>query len=178
MRNDDLNVRSARIGLFACQHFIKDDAERIDIGATVERHAFGLFRADIVRAAERGAIFRQPVVRLGLLGHPEIGEHRGSIPAEQDVCRLDVAVNDVFSVHIFQAATDRFHQFQGLVRTHTLYNPVLEIATLQIFHGEIVPLAGDANVINGDDVVMFQGGDNTAFIDKAGGLKNIVELFR
>jgi hypothetical protein len=60
------------------------------------------------------------------------------------------------SVHVCQATPDRLHQIQSLVRIHAPDYPILEIAALKIFHGEVMPLACNTDVVDGNDIVMIQ----------------------
>ena len=162
--------------LLADQHFIQDDAEPVDVGPSVQWLAFRLFRAEVIGAAQRGVVQCQPDVLVQLLGDSEIGEYRGSILAKQDVRRLDIAVDDAPAMQEIEAIANDLHQFERRLGAHSRADALLQVAVLEVFHGNIVPLADDADIVDGDDVAVIQRGDDPAFVAEAAGLNGVVDI--
>ena len=90
----------------------QDAAERVDVGASVDLPALGLLRRRVADRADELAGGRQPADRAGVLGEPEVGEVdvierlRRSPVDEQDVGRLDVAVDEPEPVRRVERARD------------------------------------------------------------------------
>ena len=99
-----LYVRRAGKGLAACQQFVKDNAQRIDVGPVIERLAFRLLRAEIVGASQGPAIQRQVLIGRQLLGDAEVGEPYRTVRMKKNVGRLYVPVNDASAMDEVQAA--------------------------------------------------------------------------
>ncbi|BAT11810.1 Os10g0534600, partial [Oryza sativa Japonica Group] len=80
------------------QHLEEDDAEGVDVGAVGELPRLEVLRVEVAEAAlHRRAHVRLPR-RWPDAGQPEVGHLRHEAVAEEDVRRLDVAVDDVIGV--------------------------------------------------------------------------------
>ena len=104
--------RRARESDVARQHFEHHAAQREEVAAAVEVAARGLLRAHIRRGADGDADLREHHAGRCRRGHqrlanPEVGDDRVAF-VEQDVLRLDVAVDDVAPVRVIEGVS-HFH---------------------------------------------------------------------
>jgi hypothetical protein len=101
------------------EHLEQDAGQGIDVRATVYRVSRRLFRAHVVRGADNESGLCETLC-LGLCcrchrpGDSEIGDD-GDAVGEQDVLRLDVAVDDSVPVSVRQRAGDLTRQSQRFV---------------------------------------------------------------
>src|SRR5579859_1852982 len=87
---------------------------------------------------------------------------------EKNVGGLDVAVDDALSVGGFKAVGDLDADFQELADGHGLSgNAVFERLAFEEFHGDERSTFKLANVVNGADVGVVQGGGGARFAAKA-----------
>ena len=106
---------------FAGEHFVEHHAQRVDVRAVV--HVCGLLdllRRHVVRrahdlpvAGERGVAAAS---RPEDLGDAEVGDLHPALLVEQDVLRLDVAVDDAFVVRELERLADLRDDRQRLAR--------------------------------------------------------------
>ena len=96
MLHRDLERRVPGKGNRAGEHLIEDDPHRVDVGALVDRRAARLFRREVLRGADDRADLRH-LARAGA-GDPEVGHLQPPVRVDDDVVRLDVAVDDAVSV--------------------------------------------------------------------------------
>ena len=68
------DVAVLRVGDLAGQHLVEDAAQRVDVGATVDRVALDLLGGDVVGGPHPQAGPRQASGRPRALGQPEVGE--------------------------------------------------------------------------------------------------------
>ena len=84
-------------GRLAAQHLVEHAAEAVDVGAGVElASAGGLLRAHVGRRSDRAARSRSSVSPLAAVERPrdaEVRDTRAVAAVEQDVLRLDVAMD-------------------------------------------------------------------------------------
>ena len=79
--------------------------ERVDVGPRVDPLVPArLLRAHVGRRADDHAGLGELVVALQGAGDPEIGHQRRTVPGEQDVLGLDVAVDDAVLVGVVERA--------------------------------------------------------------------------
>ncbi len=102
-RHPDLAVGME--GDLADQHLVEDDAERVDVGALVRATAHRLLGGDVVGRPQHPPGRGHPVL-LELAGDAEVGQLRPSLGVDQDVLRLDVAVDHLAGVGDGQPAGD------------------------------------------------------------------------
>ena len=69
--------------------------------------------------------------------------------------RLDITVDDVFPVQKVQTASNHLHQIKSCVSTHSRVDPLFQITILKKFHGYVVPLANNTNVIDSNNVTVI-----------------------
>ena len=109
--------RRAGVRRLTGDHLVGDRRERVDIAARVDRAiAGGLLGAHVVRRAEAEARLCDPRstgVRNGERD-PEVGDH-GLPVVEQDVLRLQVAMNHPVPMRVVECPGDSDRETHGLV---------------------------------------------------------------
>jgi hypothetical protein len=86
-----------------CEHFVKDHAQAVDIGAAVDAmgRARGLLRRHVPRRAGDDAFGAAARSRL-VEGQAEVYEDRRAVGGQEDVGRLHVAVDNEPGVRVGQ----------------------------------------------------------------------------
>ncbi len=104
-------------GNLAGHHFIKDDSERIDIGATVDALAFHLFGRHIARSADNSARAGHAHLRgFERSGEAEIGDVDLIVLADKNVVRLEVTMDDAFGVSSVERFAKLANDFERATR--------------------------------------------------------------
>ncbi len=159
-------------GGVAGQHFVEDDAERVDVGAGVARAFESLLGGHVVEGAHQRA--GNGVLRYADdLGDSEIGENGLPAFGEHDVGRFDVAVDDAFAVGVVEAAQRVFQDAQDFGQRHTLaLDAVLVQAGAQgvafeQFHDHVVDVVLDIEVEDLHNGGMPQPGDGARLAPEA-----------
>ena len=136
--NGDRNGRIAVIRRAARQHFVHDDAERIEVGAAVDLRALGLLGRDIVDGAERLA--REGVLCGGDAGNAEVRDLDAAVLQNHDIMGLDVTVDDAAAVRVLKCLADLRGEVQGLapVERALLLHILLEGNALDQLHDDVV----------------------------------------
>ena len=98
------------------------------------------------------------------LGQPEIQDLRLPAVADEDVGRLDVAVHDAAAVRRIQRIGDLDAQLHNPLRRQRLvFDAVLQRGPFQQLHGDEVLVALAANVVDGANVRVVEGGRGPRF---------------
>ena len=147
------------------QRLVQDQAEAVDVGGAGRRLALRLLRTEVVDRAEGRArdralgVGRQP-------GDPEVGDHRPAVAREQDVARLDVAMDDPADVRHAQRASDVEPDPGRLRRTQPTQPPESgrQVLTLDELHDQERLAVVGAGLETGHDVRVAQhrGGQRLA----------------
>src|SRR5436309_10972913 len=148
----------------ADEALIRDDAERIDVGAAVERLGAGLLRAHVMRRADVRAGARQLAAR-GRLRDPEVGDHRQPVLVEHDVVGLDVAMHDAALVRVREGARHLYQDLPDLGRGERTARGQhgRERLAAQELHDEIDHPAGLADAIDRNDAGVLELGGRAGF---------------
>ena len=114
---DDRLRRRADVGRLAGEHLVRQRAERVDVGAAVDDAiARRLLGAHVLRRAERQSGLRD--ARAAGVGDgegdAEVGDERLAF-LEEDVLRLQIAVDDALAVGVVERAGDRRRDAHGLI---------------------------------------------------------------
>ena len=111
----DLEGVAAAERRVAGEHLIAGDAERVDVAAVIDGLALDLLGAHEQRRAHRGAGRREidGLVRGEAARQAEVGHLRLALPGQQDVLRLDVAVDDPQLAGLVQGGRHLPHDAQG-----------------------------------------------------------------
>ena len=86
------------------QQLVQRGAQRVDVGAVVDRHALGqrLLRTHVTQRPHQVARHRQAGLAVLHVGQPEVGHPHAAATVQQQVARLDVAVDDAHLVGVVQ----------------------------------------------------------------------------
>ena len=201
----NLNFGRGRLELlarqFAGEHLVKHHAQRVNIRAMIHlARRLNLLRRHVLRRAHDTACVGQFGGRAVLLRRlPALADRQVSptiIPnnnlrqtkirhlhaataVQQNILRLDVAVDDALVVRELQRVADLRHDGQRLAGGNAfLRQQLAERDAVHKFHEQIVKSAGLAVVVNGDDVGMVQRGQRAGFFLEPAGELRVVGAFR
>ena len=161
------------------QQLVKQDAERVDVGARINilTRRQGLFRAHILRSSDERSHAREHSVRGQLvgerLGYAEIDNLRCR-PAihlgDQNVRRFQVAVDDGFLMRVLDAFTNMLEEFQSFTNTEFVIIAVCrDRNTRDVLHHEVRrSLGSGAGVEHFSDGGVVHQGQSLAFGLEAG----------
>jgi hypothetical protein len=152
----------------AAEAFVEDGTQRVNIrrradilaaGGLLGRHVAG--RANDT-AGTGGAIL------VELLGQAKVGDFERAVTTEQDISRLEVAVDDPRFVRGVHGTGQRLHQTGSLHRLERMFAELgIERATRAELQGHVRPAVVFADLKNLHDVGMLQAGDSQGFDAKA-----------
>jgi hypothetical protein len=80
------------------QELVSQDAQRPQVDMVGMRLALYHFRREVIERAAQG----RPAIRRGMDGPSKVANLQIAIQAEQDVLGLDIPVDDVFRVKVFE----------------------------------------------------------------------------
>ena len=155
-------------GARAFRHFIEHQAECPDVGAVIDRFTASLLRRHVCRGAQdhappgRAAGQRRRIVvvrsRALHLGQTEVQDLRVAATADEDVRRLDVAVDDAGVVRGVERIGDfdaeRQHRVQR--QAAALGDSLLQRDAFQVLHDDEGAAVLLADVVNRADVGVVQ----------------------
>ena len=168
-RVEGLHGALAPEGPLAREHLVEHGPEREDVGAGVHRLAAHLLGGHVAHGAHHPARLgreghRRDVAPLGGDGvharQPEV-EHLHLARAEQEhVLGLEVAVDDALLVRGGEAARDLERDLDRLAgRQRPVLQPLAERLALQQLHRRVDGALLAAEVVDGEDVRVREGGD-------------------
>ena len=144
------------------QALVEHDAQRVDVGARVDRAAVGLLGREVVGAPDEhvGARDAGLPVRVEGARDPEVGELHGPVAGEEDVLGLDVAVDHPLRLGVGQGAADLGADAGGLGGRQRPLAPDarLEVLPLHELHDEVGALVVLAPVEQVHEVRVRQAG--------------------
>ena len=143
------------------QHFVEHHAQGVNVRALVHvLRVLQLFGRHVVRRADGQAAGRQRDLVLGLaeqLGDAEVGDLHPALRVEQDVLRLDVAVQDAFVVGELERLANLRHEHHRLLRGEPArLHRLAQVYAVHELHQQVEEPAGLAEVMDGDDVRVVQ----------------------
>ena len=155
---------------------IEHDAQRVDVGARVDAVAANLLGRHRVRRAEPGADDGQPALaRVGVqqLGDAEVQQLDHALAADlgdEDVARLEVAVDDAEIVRRLQRGADRLQNLQHLAGREApalvQHRPQVD-ALEQLHHVERAPVGQIVELEDVDDARVLDHVDGARFLHEA-----------
>ncbi len=101
-----LKGRVSNVGRTSDEHLVHHDTEGVDVRTTIHRGTFGLLRREVRRRAHHQAVLGQVVFARHRLGDTEVGHLHLGVGGDQDVARLDVAVNHAIAMRVVQCGCD------------------------------------------------------------------------
>ncbi len=156
----DVAMRVAPKGTTPREQLIEDHAQAEEIRAAIDPVALapGLLGAHVGRSPGQPAF---PAKVLLPERQPEVGYDRLVRRVEQDIGRLDVAVDQVPRMGVVQRLGDRRHQLGRLPKGHpALTQPVCQVGALDVLGDHVAQAGlGPAHVIDGHDVGMVELGE-------------------
>ncbi len=166
---EDHRRRVAGEALPARCHFVQDDTERKEIGARIQGFAAGLFGRHVGHGADRGAHDGRVEARAGIvggasrpdlrgeLGQPEVQDLHLTAFRDEDVCRLDVPVENPFGMRRIQGIGHLDTDIQQVgQRQPIVAQPLVQGFAVQELHGEVTPAILFVEAVNRADVWMIQ----------------------
>jgi hypothetical protein len=148
--------RSAGERLLAGQKFVEHHAGRKNVRTAIDRLSHELLGRHVRGRAEHGTGLR--ILRRLDARDAEVGDFDLAIGPDDDIRRLDVAVNDAKIVGIIECAEQFAHDARDLFHRKTLVlrKMVLQFASDHELHRDKRGIAVLAEIINGDDVRMIE----------------------
>ncbi len=159
--HDGVQVRRRLERRPARQQLIEDGAQRVDVAGRPNLLALaaGLLGRHVRRRPHDGARGRLANV-VELLGQTEVGDFGRAVLRQQDVGRLQVAVNDAFVVRCLHGAGQRLQQACGLpCRQRGAVELPVQAAAGTELQGEEGPAVVLADLVDLDDVRVLEAGD-------------------
>ena len=175
--NADVHLHALRwrgevfLGALAGEHFVKHDAEAVDVRAVIGGAILLLRRGVVGRALRHGSIRPWRPVRLfGIaddLRDAEVRDlHRARFVDEQ-VLRLDVAMDDAVIVGALQRLADGRHDAERLLRREAFgLQELAQIHAIDELHEQKVEAARLPEVMHADDVRVIQRGERMGLLFK------------
>ena len=162
------------VGAFAGEHFVENDPEGVDVGAVIGGGTGALFGGGVGGGAGGGEVdgvggwVGGGAVHDG--GDAEVGDFDGAGFIDEEVFGFDVAVDDAVVVGALEGVADRGDDGEGFGGGETAgLEELAEIETVDEFHDEEAAAGGLAEVVDGDDVGVIEGGEGFGFGGEAGG---------
>jgi hypothetical protein len=122
------------------EDLVEDRSQRVDFGGRrdVGGRAGRLLGRHVIGSAHDVAGARQARLALHQLGQPEVGDLGDTILRENDVRRLEVAMDDAALVGIMQRAGERLNEPRCLARRLRIAAELLlEAAAARVFQDQI-----------------------------------------
>jgi hypothetical protein len=159
------------VGMLTGQQEIQQHAQRVDIGGSGDLTSPDLFRRGILGRQRDGALAcqRAPLVRLKKLGDPEVEELDLPVAGDEDVGRLQTAMDDKVGVSV----RDRRQNVEekanpGLYPERVRVAVGVDRVAIDIFEDEVrLPRRGDTGIEQASDVRMRQPPEEPAFAPEA-----------
>ena len=130
----------------------EDDARRVEVGGLVDRRAARLLGGEVLRGADDRALLRH-LARAGA-GDAEVRDLDDALGVDDDVVRLDVAVDDAVAVRVAERGEDlaRVRDRDRDRAEPARADQLLERPPLDVLHDDEVGAVGLAPVEDRDDV--------------------------
>ena len=145
------------------------DAERVDVGLGVDVAALRLLGRDVVAGSEHGAGRGLLRGRLHRARDPEVGHLRLALAVQEDVLRLDVAVDEPVLVREREAARDLDRELERTVDGQRAVSDdhLLQVVAGDVLEDDVGAAVGLAAVDHGDDVRVREPGDELCLAGEA-----------
>jgi hypothetical protein len=151
------------------QRLVEHAGQRVDVGAAIDLLALDLLRRDVGDRAHEGLLSGQAARARGVLGQPEVRQVRVVVAADQDVGRLDVAVDQPVGMGLVERRADLGHQVDralGIERAFVVQQPA-QVGAVDVAHRQEDHAVGLAEVEDLDDMGMPQSGRDLRLAQEA-----------
>ncbi len=163
--------RGVGVGLALERHasgeaLVQDQPERVQIGAPVELAAPNLLGRQVLGRSHHHVVAREiGVGDVETLGDAEVRQQHPPIGRQQDVGRLDVAMDEAGTVGLVERARNRRADVDGELRTEALLTveQLAEALAVDELHHHGLAAVVLEHVVDGDDVGVVQPGDGDRF---------------
>ena len=162
------------VGRDAGEEQVEQDAERVGVGCRGDGLAHDLLRAGVLRRVGAEAVLREAcggVRGRGLeeLGGAEIEQARCAVMGDEDVVRLEVAVDDEVLVGVLDGIADLQKELQAGVKGEFVLAAILRDGdAFDVLEGEVEFAAlGDATAEQTRYEGMREEGEDLAFLTEA-----------
>ena len=158
MFHRDLDRRIARERHFSRKQLVEHDADRIEIGGLVDRRTLRLLGRQVLRSADDRSRFGH--LTYACARDAEVRHLQSALAVDEHVVRLDVAMDDAVAMR----EPDRSEDLTRVVncevdrRGTTRDDQLLQRATVEVLHRDVVGAFRLAAVIDRDDVRMRKAG--------------------
>ena len=158
MLHGDLDRRLARERHVSGEELVEDDPGGVEIRGLVDRRAARLLGREVLRGADDRALLRH-LARAGARD-AEVRDLDHALRVDDDVVRLDVAVDDPVAVRVAERSEDlaRVRDGDRHRARATLADQLLERAPLDVLHDDEVRAVRLPAVVDRDDVRMGEPG--------------------
>lgn len=156
VRHDQLR-RCAREGHNAGDDFVSDNRQRVEIAASINALRRRLLRRNIFwRSHENAGTGQTLTVRR--LRDAEVGQQNAPFDIDQDIMRLDVAVNGALRMGVVECISDWRNDADRHCQTEraAFADNRVQRSSANIFHGDVSQTVRFANVVHGDDIRMAE----------------------
>ena len=145
--------RAARERKRSGEHFVEHDAQRVDVRSAIECNPLHLLRRHVMRRADHLPRFGQRGVLDGL-GQTEIGDQDLPPPVDENVLRLEIAMDDALIMRRLQPLADLPEDVDDARQRQASFasQQGREVLTIDILHRQELDAAGFAEVVNAQDV--------------------------
>ena len=181
---DRVHRLDRRIGVeraAAGEHLVEHDAEREDVGAVIDGLAAHLLGRHVAHRAEHRARARQRTrmgeqgrlglnrgARLGQLGEAEVEDLDAAVARDEDVVRLQVAVDDALLVRGGQAPGDLAGVVDGLpMRQRRGADARAQRIALEQLGDDVGRAVVGADVVHAEDVGVIERADRARLLLEA-----------
>ena len=139
------------------QHLEKDDPQAVNVGPLVEIATACLLRRDVLGRPQHRAGLSQ-LDRSHHSGDAEVGQLRVAGGVEEDVLRLDVAMDHVLVVGEIEGIGELRRDFKRPVlgQGTPLIDELLERRSREVFHRDVAGAIDGSPVVCANDVGMAQ----------------------
>ena len=149
---------------------VENGPDAIDIGGGADPAGFAgsLFGRHETGRSQDLAGYGEAEIATGTFGQAEIGDPWPVLLVDQDIRRLQVAVQDALLVGVINRLGDDLGVTRRPLRWHrTIAHDIRQVPSLNQLHGEIVLPVLFAGFMDGDDIGMVEIGRRLGFTPEA-----------
>src|SRR6267154_668574 len=149
---------------------VHDDAQRIEIAAVIDRSAFDLLGRHVARRADKSAAAGHAhFCGLERSGEAKIGNEHLIVFADEDVVRLEVAMDNAFGMRGVESVAHLTGKFKAAVERQRafLFQDSVEIFTVHESHGDELDAVGFTQVVDAKNILVRNSAGKQEFVFEA-----------